>query len=136
MKMHNFLLGTLLLIALSGSSIYAQDSVKAVKNIDDDSINLNYLEGVNSPNDGLRISSVFYLGERKTTKAVIPLMKILNNDKVPEARVMAALSLFKIGDKRGIYTIKHAKDFDDNEMVKKMCNIFYQMYLKSNEGEK
>ena len=63
-------------------------------------------------------------------------MNILHTDKSPEARIMAALSLFKIGDERGIYAIKQAVQFDDNEWVKKMCNIFYQMYQANKEAEK
>ena len=136
MKLCNILLGTLFLLLLLVTSIYPQDSIKVLKKLNDDSIDLNYLEGVKAENLGLKISASYYLGERKSSKAVAPLMKILKSDKSPEARIMAALSLFKIGDERGIYAIKQAVQFDDNEWVKKMCNIFYQMYLTNKEAEK
>jgi len=136
MKLCNILLGTLFLLLLLVTSIYPQDSIKVLKKLNDDSIDLNYLEGVKAENLGLKISASYYLGERKSSKAVVPLMKILKSDKSPEARIMAALSLFKIGDERGIYAIKQAVQFDDNEWVKKMCNIFYQMYLTNKEAEK
>jgi len=134
MKLHNFLSVCFLLFFLT--SIYPQDSLKVLKRTNDDSIDLNYLQGVKTENAGLRISASYYLGERKSNKAVIPLMNILHKDKSPEARIMAALSLFKIGDERGIYAIKQAVQFDDNEWVKKMCNIFYQMYLTNKEADK
>jgi hypothetical protein len=136
MKLCNFLWGTFFLFLFSFITVYPQDSIKVLKRINDESIDLNYLEGIKAGNEGLRISASYYLGERKSSKAVIPLMKILKSDKSPEARIMAALSLFKIGDERGIYAIKQAIQFDDNDWVKKMCGIFYQMHMANKEGEK
>jgi len=135
MKMGNFLLGVFLFLFLV-TSIYPQDSIKVLKRLNDESVDQNYLKGVKADNLGLKISASYYLGERKSSKAVIPLMSILKSDKSPEARVMAALSLFKIGDERGLYAVKQAVKFDDNEWVRKMCNIFYQMYLTNKEADK
>ena len=136
MKLYRFLLGVFFLFIFLLTSVYPQDTIKVLKKISDETVDQNYLEGVKADNLGLKISASYYLGERKSSKAVIPLMSILKSDKSPEARVMAALSLFKIGDERGIYAIKQAVTFDDNEWVKKMCNIFYQMYLTNKEAEK
>ena len=136
MKLYRFLLGVFFLFIFLLTSVYPQDTIKVLKKISDETVDQNYLEGVKADNLGLKISASYYLGERKSSKAVIPLMSILKSDKSPEARIMAALSLFKIGDERGIYAIKQAVTFDDNEWVKKMCNIFYQMYLTNKEAEK
>lgn len=136
MKLSNFLWGIFFLLIFCLTSIYPQDSIKVLKRLNDESIDLNYLQGIKANNEGLRISASYYLGERKSSKAVIPLMNILHNDKSPEARIMAALSLFKIGDERGIYAIKQAVQFDNSEWVKKMCSIFYQMYLANKEANK
>ena len=122
MKQYSFLLGVFFLFLFFLTSVYPQDTIKVLKKISDETVDQNYLEGVKADNLGLKISASYYLGERKSSKAVIPLM--------------AALSLFKIGDERGIYAIKQAVTFDDNEWVKKMCNIFYQMYLTNKEAEK
>jgi hypothetical protein len=135
MKVYNILRGIFFLFLFS-MVVYPQDSLQVLKRISDDTINLNYLEGAKGENLGLKISASYYLGERKSDKAVIPLMNILHTDKSPEARIMAALSLFKIGDSRGLYAIKEAAQKDDNEWVKKMCNIFYQMYLVNKETDK
>lgn len=136
MKLCNFLWSIFFLLLFCLTSIYPQDSIKVIKKFSDESIDQNYLKGLKAENEGLRISSSYYLGERKSGEAVIPLMNILHTDKSPEARIMAALSLFKIGDERGIYAVKQAAQFDDNEWVKKMCNIFYKMYLTNKEAEK
>lgn len=41
---------------------------------------------------------------------------------------MAALSLFKIGDSRGIFEIRKSAKSDSSETVRKMCGIFYNMH--------
>jgi hypothetical protein len=102
------------------------------KIINRDLVISNLINGVNSGNQGLRMSSTYFLGEMKSDEAVIPLMRILKSDENEEERIMAALSLSKIGDSRGIFAIKQAITFDNSERVKKLCSIFYQGYL-SNE---
>ncbi len=136
MKLYNFLPGVFFILLFSLTSIYPQDSLQVLKRVNDESIDLNYLEGIKAQNEGLKISASYYLGERKSDKAVIPLMNILHTDNSPEARIMAALSLFKIGDERGIYAIKEAAQLDNSEWVKKMCKIFYQMYAVNKEDSK
>jgi hypothetical protein len=86
----------------------------------------NLLIGVNSDNQGLKLSSGYYLGELKSDEAVISLMNILKNSENSEERIMAALSLSKIGDARGIYVVKQAIKFDESERVRKLCSLFYQ----------
>lgn len=98
-------------------------------NLNRDLIITNLMNGINSGNQGLRMSSAYLLGEFKSDEAVIPLMKILKSDENEESRIMSALSLLKIGDGRGIFAIKQAIQFDESERVKKMCLIFYQDYL-------
>jgi hypothetical protein len=48
---------------------------------------------------------------------------------------MAALSLFKIGDARGMYAIQGAMKEDKNEWVRGMCKIFYEMYLANKKPQ-
>ena len=85
----------------------------------------NLLAGLNSDNFGLRTSSAFELGELKADEAVIPLLKMLKSDANEDARIVAALALFKINDSRGIFAVKQAIKFDENERVRKMCTNFY-----------
>ena len=136
MKPYTILLVVIFLIISSSVSIFSQDSIKVLPRINNKSVDKNYLEGMKTDNEGLKISSAYYLGERQSSKAVIPLMKMLHMDKSPSARIMAALSLFKIGDKRGIYALKEAITDDKSEWVRSMCKVFYQMYLTNKETEK
>lgn len=91
----------------------------------------NLINGVRSENYGLRTSSAFLLGEFKSSEAVIDLLAMLHNEVNEDARIMAALSLLKINDSRGIYAIKQAIRFDKSERVKKMCEKFYFHYLET-----
>ena len=133
MQMKYKTLFVIIVIFMFTDLLYSQDSLEVVSRITDEDIEINYLKGIESDNLGLRISSAYQLGERKSKKAVIPLMDALRNDSSVEVRIMAALSLYKIGDQRGIFAIKKAIDFDKNEQVKQMCSTFYQMYVAENK---
>lgn len=90
----------------------------------------NYISGINTENEGLQVSSAYYLGELKSDKAVIPLMRQLHESPHESVRIAAALSLLKIGDKRGIYAIYKSIEFDESENVRAACKRFYLCYLK------
>lgn len=92
-------------------------------------IEANLLTGINSDNDGLRFSSAYYLGEMKSSKAVIPLMRMLRSEKNEAARIMAALSLIKIENAQGLFLVKRTAQFNDFERVRKMSEHFYNTYL-------
>ena len=92
------------------------------------------LTGIASDNNGLQSGCTFMLGEVRCDKGVIPLLGILHNDQREEARILAALSLYKIGDSRGIFAIKQATRFDDSKRVRRLCKIFYNAYLLKKEN--
>jgi len=135
MKPSNQFISIIILILLFAFVTYSQDTIKVVNRITNADIDQNLIVGVKSDILGLKVSASYYLGERKSSSGVIPLMHVLRSDESPEARIMAALSLFKIGDETGIFAIKRAIEFDENEQVKNMCAIFYQMYI-SEKSEK
>lgn len=87
------------------------------------------LQGIFSDNYGLRTSAAYQIGELQLSEAVIPLMRMLRNESHEEARIMAALSLYKIGDARGIFAVKQAIRFDESLRVSKMCERLYSAYL-------
>lgn len=91
---------------------------------------LNYINGVESDNAGLRLSSTLFLGEMKSDEAVIPLMKVLKSCEDEACRIAAALSLTKIGDSRGIYAVKKAAIFDESPRVRDLCWKFYMSTVK------
>lgn len=123
--MKKILLTTIIITIIAFSSSFANEPVKSDNNLNRETVISNLLEGLNSENTGLKVSSAYYLGEYKSSEAVIPLMKIFHTDTNESIRIAAALSLMKIGDERGIKTLKYAGEYDDSPKVKKMCSKFY-----------
>lgn len=111
-------------------SILAKGSVSN-KNLENSEKTL--LSAIESTNLGLSVSSIQILGELNSNEAVLPLMKILHNSENEESRIAASLSLYKIGDKRGIFAIKMAAKHDNSERVRKMCSNFYTQYHLENK---
>ena len=118
----------LIIIAIITTDISAKPSVKA--KITDNTV-ASLMEGLNSENLGLKSSSAYMIGELQLSKAVIPLMKILHQEKNEEMRIAAALALYKIGSPIAIQAVKQSIRFDDSERVSKLCANFYSEYLKS-----
>lgn len=70
------------------------------------------------------------IGELCCKRSVIKLMDILHNNSSEELRILAALSLYKSGDSRGIYAIKQSIKFDESDSVHRLCEKFYRSYLQ------
>ncbi len=87
-------------------------------------------QGLSSDNLGLQAGCVYMIGELCCKRSVICLMKLLHNSSSEELRILAALSLYKIGDSRGIYAIKQSIKFDESKRVQRMCEIFYKAYIQ------
>jgi len=88
--------------------------------------------GLNSDNEGLKAGCAYMAGEIRCQRSVVCLLKILHNNSSEEFRILAALSLYKIGDARGIYAIKQAIKYDESKRVQRMCGIFYNAYVQEN----
>jgi len=86
--------------------------------------------GLNSDNDGLKAGCAYMAGEIRCQRSVVCLLNILHNNPSEELRILAALSLYKIGDARGIYAIKRAIKYDESKRVQRMCEIFYKAYIQ------
>lgn len=89
----------------------------------------NLLVALQSDNRGLSESAAYMLGELKSSKAVIPLMKMLRDSERESARTVAALALCKIGDARGVYAVKRAAKFDASGSVQMRCAWYYDQYV-------
>ncbi len=88
----------------------------------------NLLIGVASDNLGLRLSAASILGDLGTDRSVIPLMKMLH-DGNEEERIVAALSLSRLGDGRGEYAVARAVQFDPSEKVQRLAAWYYNQYV-------
>lgn len=119
----------LISVLLLSSTAIAKDELDPAVKAKYKTIEANLLLGLKSENEGLRTSCAFYLGEYKSEKAVLDLLKILRDDECYAARIVAALSLIKIGNKQSIYMVQRTSLFNDYEGVRKMSQKFYLSYL-------
>ena len=113
--------------------LFVTSIVAGPKTAEREVIEESYLAGISSGNQGLKVSSTYFLGEMKSSKAVIPLMRILREDNCDGARLAAALALIKIGDARGVFMVKRTVDFNDCAKVRKMAKHLYSAYVIGGE---
>lgn len=92
-------------------------------------IEANLLVGLQSDNLGLQASCAYMLGEMQSEKAINALSQVLRMNDDERLRLMAALSLVKIGTERSVYIVKRSAEFNDNLRVSRMCQKFYTAYL-------
>lgn len=118
------MLSTSLFSQLTASSKTDVSKVKDQKLVVD-----NLLVGINSNNNGLKLSSLYEMGNYDEDKSVLELMRTLKSSKDETARITAALSLYKLKDARGIFAVKRAARFDDSERVRNLCDKFYRQFL-------
>ena len=119
----------LLALFIFTSSTFASDSPSKNKNLNYEKVESNLLEGLKSDNFGLKVSSAYMLGEIKSEKAVRPLTIILRNDEDERARLVAALSLLKIGTDRSIFVVQQGKRFNESKEVRELCEHLYNTHL-------
>jgi HEAT repeat protein len=88
----------------------------------------NLIICIESENDGIRSWGVFFAGKYQVEETVIPLMKVLHEDKNIAIRKLAVHSLFRIGDNRGIFAIKGSAKHDKSKEVRELCLSMVQAF--------
>jgi len=126
MKISLFFLIILLTALIFDPKLFSQSVPMPPVQMNENQISENLLIGMKSCNKGLCASSTYLMGELCCQKGVIPLLSLLHNAECEEIRILAALSLCKIGDERGIYAVKRAAVFDGSDRVKRLCALFYK----------
>ena len=127
MKLLSVFIVTVTLL-FSGSLVNAKTN-NPVKGLNKQLVELNLVEGINSDNEGLKVSAAYLAGELKSSMSVIPLLKMFNTESNEKVRIAAALSLLKIGDPRGLKAIKFAYQHDSSQYVRDLCKGFYCCYI-------
>ncbi|MFC2085144.1 hypothetical protein ACFLS9_08810 [Bacteroidota bacterium] len=120
----------LILLLLFSTALFAQDSKYSNSVCSVEQAEANYIAGLISDNLGLKMSSAYFLGEMKSLNSVVKLMEMLRSSKNVNERLIAALSLTKIGDSRGIFLLKQKAELCECARTKSMCAKFYNAYIK------
>ena len=101
-----------------------------------DQVEQNLLAGIKSDNIGLQTSSAYFLGEMKSDKALIYLLKLAHYGNTEESRIIAGLSLYKIESDIGMYQLKALRQSDDSEKVRSVFDRIYKKYISDNRSFK
>jgi len=131
-----------MVFALSTSIVFATEPVKPAKanstntyndftvfsEEEYDHIETNLLIGIKTNNTGLQTSCAYFLGEMKSDRAMIPLLKLVTNGETEESRIIAALSLYKIESKIGMYRIKQLIKSENSELANNVFKRIYNVY--------
>ena len=99
-----------------------------------DNFEMNLLAGIKSDNIGLQTSSAYYLGELKSDKSMIQLLKLARYGNTEESRIIAGLSLYKIESDIGMYLLKSLRISDDSEIVRRTFDRIYKKYISDNRS--
>lgn len=110
------------------TSAFAAEKEKA--QTDNTKIVKNLLNNLKSDNKGVIESSAFMLGDLKSDEAVIPLQALLHDSPEASTRIVAALSLTKIGTARAIFAVTQAVRYDESPRVRVVCAWFANQVLK------
>jgi hypothetical protein len=125
----------LVVFAVTCSSLFAQAPPEPMSPVVYQKVESNYIKGLKSDNASLRISCAYFLGRMKSDKALIPLMAIFHNSKNESAKLIAAWSLLKIGDARGVNLVKRAVDLDEcNSEMGCILRYLYMDYCLETNG--
>jgi len=84
----------------------------------DKDYDLYLINSLKEENAGIRSSAAQLLGERKVESAVDPLIQLLKSDKCHSVRIVAALALYNIGDKKALPEIKNLAKTDEYRCVR------------------
>ena len=99
-------------------------------------IESNYLKGLASENPSLRVSCAYFLGELQSENALIPLMELFHNSKNGGAKLVAAWSLLKIGNPRGVNLVKRAIELGEcSSNISCMLQYLYKDYCLKTNGK-
>jgi len=94
----------------------------------------NLMAGIKSDNIGLQTSSAYFLGEMKSDKSLIYLLKLARYGDTEESRIIAGLSLYKIESDIGMYLLKSLRNTDNSEKVRRTFDRIYKTYISDNRS--
>ena len=117
-------------VILFSSVVSAQSAAEVRKICSSDFAVNNLTKGINSDNLGLCKSCIYYAGYYKIQRCVKPLTRILGNTSIEaNVRKLAAVCLFRIGDRKGINAIRDTALFEKDDRLKNFCSALYEAYV-------
>jgi len=117
----------LMLLALTFSVLAVNSKAQTIT--PEQSVNL--ITGINSDNNGLIKSSIYYAGKYKAKAAVESLIKVLEKSGNSEHRILAAYALHEIGALSGYAVIAKIAEEEEDFLVRTESKILYGKFLEN-----
>jgi len=118
---------SLLFVATAGEITAQTNSIKEITNnkyaLD------NLLDGIKSDNDGVKRSSIYFVGKYRIAEAEEVLIEQLKEEQNPSNKILIAFVLYELGSEQGLLAVKKLADNDDNQKVRRMSTHIYNEYL-------
>lgn len=133
--MKRLVLLTVMMVTLLTSFTFAGSKKESLLPPKTKRMQANLLVGINSHNDGLRKSSIYYAGKYKVVEAVETLSEQLEKEKDPGTRILIALSLYSIGSPEGMTVVLNSAKEDADPRVRRMCGEIYENYRMNDVKE-
>jgi len=117
----------LLAILTASTVILAQSQKNLTKNETQ-----NLLMAIGSDNIGLKKSAMYFAGYYKVVEAAEALKNEMHNSADPSIQILAALSLFEIGDDTVLNDLQSLVNNSQNNIkVRKMAKAIYEHWISS-----
>lgn len=118
---------SLLFITTMGQTIAQPNTIKDISNYKYALVNL--LDGISSENDGVKRSSIYFVGKYRIAEAEQVLIEQLKREQNPGNRILIALVLYELGSKNGLFEVKNLATNDGNQKVRRMSTHIYNEFL-------
>ncbi|MFZ5518781.1 MAG: HEAT repeat domain-containing protein [Candidatus Zhuqueibacterota bacterium] len=114
-------MAVVLMLSVLATGLFAQQA-------DGEKYDKYLIKSLSDENVGIRSSAAQLLGERKVKEAIEPLTRMLKSEKNSSARIVAAMSLYKIGDESVLPLLKKVAANDKNKTVRRVVTaMVYEM---------
>ena len=118
---------SLFFVATIGELTAQPNTIKDITNNEYALVNL--LDGISSKNDGVKRSSIYFVGYYRIAEAEKALIEQLKKEQNPSNRILIALVLYELGSDDGLLEVKKLASNDDNQKVRRMSTHIYNEFL-------
>ena len=94
----------------------------------------NLITGINSENEGLRRSAIYFAGKYEYAETTEALVAQLKKEDNPNTRLLIANALFRIGDPFGMEAVLEISQSDSNAKVKRIAGAIYETFVLVNSS--
>jgi len=128
MKAYKGFVTAVLLAAVLTGLVYSQKN--SINDLTSNKYALqNLVAGIQSENNGVKRSSIYFAGKYRVAEAEDALIAQLQEEEDPSTRILIALVLYDMGSKTGLFEVKDLSVNDEDAKVRRMATQIYNEYL-------